>query len=217
MRVILLGPPGAGKGTQAELFVSTWKLEHISSGDIFRKQIKAKTPLGLKIKKYVDSGALVPDDIVVDLVVRKIDEVGKEKGFILDGFPRTLNQAKILQEQLSRLDLDIDKVFYLDASEEIIIKRLSGRRICKECAANYHLVNLPPKDEGVCDRCRGQLYQRQDDMPATVQNRLKVYQQQTAELIEYYRRQGILAAINSDLSKDETFALVRQIMQTVTN
>jgi len=215
MRVILLGPPGAGKGTQAELFVETWGLEHISSGDIFRKHIKEKTQLGLKIKEYVDSGGLVPDDIVVEVVVQKINELGKEKGFILDGFPRTLNQAKILDEQLSRLGIDIDKVFYLDATEEIIVKRLSGRRICKECGTGYHLVNLPPKKTGICDRCGGQLYQRPDDMSATIQNRLHVYEQQTAELIEYYRQKGILATVNSDLSKDETFVLVRQIIQTV--
>lgn len=212
MRLILLGPPGAGKGTQAQVFIENWQLTHISTGDIFRRLIKEKTPLGLKIKQYVTSGGLVPDEIVVEVVVQKMNELGREANFVLDGFPRTLIQATILDKKLIELDISIDKVLYFNASEDVIIERLSGRRICKECGATYHIVNIPPKKEGICDQCGGNLYQREDDKPETVRNRLKVYHQQTAELIEYYKKKCLLETLNSDLSKDETFKVVKKIL-----
>ena len=212
MRLVLLGPPGAGKGTQAQILKDIMGLRHISTGDIFRRLIKEKTPLGLKIKQYVTSGGLVPDEIVVEVVVQKMNELGREANFVLDGFPRTLIQATILDKKLIELDISIDKVLYFNASEDVIIERLSGRRICKECGATYHIVNIPPKKEGICDQCGGNLYQREDDKPETVRNRLKVYHQQTAELIEYYKKKCLLETLNSDLSKDETFKVVKKIL-----
>lgn len=205
MRLVLLGPPGAGKGTQAEILAEKYNAEHISTGDIFRELIKKNSPLGLKIKGYVESGELIPDEIVVDVVVNKIKELGPDKGFVLDGFPRTLRQAELF-------DIPVDKVFYFDTSEDVIIKRLSGRRICRDCGTNYHLINMPPKKDGICDRCGGELYQRNDDKPDTIHNRLKVYKEQTVELISYYKNKNILETINGDLSRDETFSIVEAIL-----
>lgn len=212
MKIILLGPPGAGKGTLAKMMVDTWGLEHISTGDMFRKLIKEETPLGLKIKNYVESGALVPDEIVVEVVIQRINEIGKDKGFILDGFPRTFNQASILDENLEKLDIRIDKVLNLNSREEVIIQRLGGRRICKVCGESFHVTNVPPKKEGICDSCGGELYQRKDDNSETVRNRLKVYNDQTAELIDYYNKSDLLSTINSDLSMEQTFNAVKEIL-----
>lgn len=212
MRLILLGPPGAGKGTQAVVLAEKYDVEHISTGDIFRELIKNNSSLGLKIKRYVETGALIPDDIVVEVVVNKIKGLDYNKGFILDGFPRTLSQAEMLDKTLFELGISIDKVFYFDTSEDVIIKRLSGRRICKNCGANYHLVNMPPKKPGICDLCGGELYQRKDDEPQTIHNRLNVYKDQTVDLIDYYKNKNILETINGDLSRDDTFGVIKKIL-----
>lgn len=212
MRLVLLGPPGAGKGTQAKILAEKYNAEHISTGDIFRELIKKNSPLGLKIKGYVESGELIPDEIVVEVVADKIKELGSDKGFILDGFPRTLRQAEALGSTLNGAGISIDKVFYFDTSEGIIIKRLSGRRICRNCGANYHLVNMPPKKTGVCDICGGELYQRNDDKPDTIHNRLKVYREQTVDLIDYYKDKDLLEAVNGDLSRDDTFSVIEAIL-----
>lgn len=212
MRLILLGPPGAGKGTQAKILAERYSVEHISTGDIFRELIKDNSPLGLKIKKYVEAGELIPDKVVLEVVASRIKNLDFKKGFILDGFPRTLPQARMLDGMLKKLGVCIDKVFYFDTSEDIIIKRLTGRRICRDCGANYHLVNMPPKKSGVCDFCGGELYQRKDDEPETIRNRLRVYQEQTADLIGYYKNEGILETVNGDLSKDETFSIIEGML-----
>lgn len=213
MRLVLLGPPGAGKGTQAVILAENYKLEHISTGDIFRELIKNNSPLGLKIKKYVETGGLIPDDIVVEVVIDKIKRIDVKKGFILDGFPRTLKQAQILDGILEKMGFCIDKVFYFETSEDIIIKRLSGRRTCKNCGAIYHVVNMPPKKDDVCDLCGGQLYQRKDDESETVRTRLKVYNEQTVDLIGYYKKRNILDTINGDLSKDDAFKEIESILE----
>lgn len=215
MRLILLGPPGAGKGTQAKVLAENYKLEHVSTGDIFRELIKNNSPLGLKIKKYVETGELIPDEIVAEVVVKKIKDMDFNRGFILDGFPRTLQQAEILNTTLSALNVSIDKVFYFDTSEKVIIKRLSGRRICRNCATNYHLVSMPPKKAGICDICRGELYQRKDDEPETIHNRLKVYNDQTVDLINYYKKKNILEEINGDLSKDDAFSIIHRVLSGI--
>lgn len=215
MRLILLGPPGAGKGTQAVILAKEYNVPHISTGDIFREFIKNNTPLGLEIKRYVETGALIPDDIVSKVVIEKIKAIDYNKGFILDGFPRTLDQALTLDKMLSELGISIDKVFYFDTSEDVIIKRLSGRRICKNCGANYHLVTMPPKKDGICDLCGGQLYQRKDDQPDTIHNRLNVYNHQTVGLIDYYKNKGILETVNGDLSRDDTFSVIKGILSRV--
>lgn len=212
MRLILLGPPGAGKGTQAKILAERYSVEHISTGDIFRELIKDNSPLGLKIKKYVEAGELIPDKVVLEVVASGIKNLDFKKGFILDGFPRTLPQARMLDSTLKKLGTCIAKVFYFDTSEDIIIKRLTGRRICRDCGANYHLVNMPPKKSGVCDFCGGELYQRKDDEPETIHNRLRVYQEQTADLIGYYKKEGILETVNGDLSKDETFSIIEGML-----
>lgn len=208
MRLVLLGPPGAGKGTQAKVLAERYNAEHISTGDIFRELIKKGAPLGEKIKMYVDTGELIPDEIVTEVVADKIKGFGPLKNFIMDGFPRTLKQA----EMLERSGINIGRVFYFDTSEEIIIKRLGGRRICRDCGANYHLTNMPPKKNGVCDTCGGVLYQRKDDEPETIHNRLKVYKEQTVDLIDYYKEKDILETVNGDLSKDETFDVIEAIL-----
>lgn len=213
MRLVLLGPPGAGKGTQAVVLAERYGIPHISTGDIFRELIKNNSPLGLKIKQYVDTGELIPDSVVVEVVADKIKKMDFKRGFILDGFPRTLPQARMLDSTLKILGVSIDKVFYFDTSTDIVIKRLTGRRICKNCGANYHLTNMPPKKNDVCDLCGGELYQRKDDTPETIHNRLRVYHEQTADLIDYYKNTGALETVNGDLSKDETFSIIEAVLQ----
>ncbi|ODS33800.1 MAG: adenylate kinase [Candidatus Scalindua rubra] len=196
MRLVFLGPPGVGKGTQAENTSLKENIPHISSGNLLREAVEAKTETGLKAKEYIEKGLLVPDDLVVKIVVGKITSADCKKGFILDGFPRNLSQAKILDKTLNELSEKIDKIFYFTTSEDIIIKRLSGRRTCKSCGANYHEMFMPPAKDGVCDKCGSELYQRKDDNPKTISERLRVYREQTEELIDYYRKNGELIEIN---------------------
>lgn len=206
MRVILLGPPGAGKGTQAVSIAQEAGLPHISTGDMFRAALKQGTPLGLQAKTYMDKGELVPDDVVVAMVRERIMQPDCAKGFLLDGFPRTLVQAEKLDETLAAAGLGIDLVLNMVCSAETIVGRLTGRRVCRSCGAIFHVRNMPPKKDGVCDVCGGELYQRDDDKEATILNRLEVYNRMTSGLIEYYRRRGLLKDVNADAPREATLA-----------
>lgn len=198
MRLVLLGPPGAGKGTQAKGLSEKLKLRHISTGDILRQSIKQNTALGVKAKKYVESGELVPDELVTEMVIEHMNSIDIKEGFILDGFPRNVKQAESLDSFLKgKLLLDY-LVIYLDANINTLIQRLGGRRICRKCQAVFHLVNMPPKKEGVCDFCGGALYQRPDDTELTIKNRLQVYNQQTAPVVDYYSVSRRLVRIEAD-------------------
>jgi adenylate kinase len=193
MNIILLGSPGVGKGTYASFIKIKYKLPHISTGDLLRESIEKKTELGLKAKKYYDKGILVPDEITLDLLKQRLTKEDCKKGFILDGFPRTIMQAEAL-DKISKIGVVIN--FY--ASEKIILQRLGGRRICKNCKAIFHLINKKPKKEGVCDLCQGMLYQREDEKPDIIKQRLKIYHDQTMPLEEFYKKRGILKEIKAD-------------------
>ncbi|MDD5476797.1 MAG: adenylate kinase [Candidatus Omnitrophica bacterium] len=199
MYLVLLGPPGAGKGTQAKRLAERLALPHISTGDILRQNVKDGTDLGKQAKGIMDKGLLVPDELVAKMLDERFNNPDTKKGFILDGYPRTLAQAKTLDEILSRKRLAVDLVVYLNTSDEIIIKRLTGRLVCSKCGANFHVVNMPPKVKGVCDSCQGSLYQRSDDNEITVRKRLEVYKNEVASLIEYYTRTKKLHSLNADL------------------
>lgn len=210
LRAVLLGPPGAGKGTQAVRLVEKYEIPHISTGDIFRKNIKEGTELGKKAQEYMNAGALVPDELVVDLVKDRLQQDDCKNGFLLDGFPRTIFQAEKLDEFLSESNLKMDIVINLKVEKEALIKRLTGRRVCKDCGASYHIVNIPPKKEGVCDICGGELIQRKDDNIETVENRINVYEKQTAPLIGYYKEAGSLVDFDGEASLDEVFDAIVQ-------
>ncbi|HEY8436953.1 MAG TPA: adenylate kinase [Haloplasmataceae bacterium] len=212
MNLLIMGPPGAGKGSQAAKIISAYGIPHISTGDMFREAIKSGTPLGLEAKRYIDAGELVPDEVTNGIVKERLQQADCRKGFLLDGYPRTINQAVALDEMLHTLGKKIDAVLNMECSEETIIKRIAGRRICQQCGATYHILNHPPKVENVCDRCGGALYQRKDDNPDTVKNRLEVYYKQTAPLIEYYRSKGNLIMLDGNLEIDELFIDVKRIL-----
>ena len=198
MKIILLGPPGAGKGTQAKGLAGRLSLTHISTGDLLRQNVAKGTGLGKEAKAYMDKGALVPDALVNQMLKRRFEEADIKKGFILDGYPRNFNQAAELDSILKSRDSAIDLVIYLETSEKVIIQRLTGRLVCKVCGANFHIANMPPKVKGVCDSCGGKLYQRTDDNEQTVRNRLEVYKNEVASLIDYYQTQGKLKRVDSD-------------------
>ncbi len=210
LRAVLLGPPGAGKGTQAVRLVEKYEIPHISTGDIFRKNIKEGTELGKKAQEYMNAGALVPDELVVDLVKDRLQQDDCKNGFLLDGFPRTIFQAEKLDEFLSESNQKMDIVINLKVEKKALIKRLTGRRVCKDCGASYHIVNIPPKKEGVCDICGGELIQRKDDNIETVENRINVYEDQTAPLIGYYKEAGSLVDFDGEASLDEVFDAIVQ-------
>jgi len=200
VKLVLLGPPGAGKGTQAELLSGELKIPHISTGEMMREAIESGSEVGRKVKDFVEKGLLVPDDLMIQVVGNRLSQPDCKGGFILDGFPRTIEQAKALD------DMPVgspDIVVYLEASEDTIVERLSGRRTCRRCGANYHVKYLPPKVEGICDKCGGELYRREDDEPETIRKRLKVYREQTAGLIDYYRKCGLLVSVNADAGLHE--------------
>lgn len=196
MNVILLGPPGAGKGTQAELLIEKYGIPHISTGDIFRAAVKEGTQLGVKAKEYLESGQLVPDEIVVGIVAERLQQADCRNGFLLDGFPRTVPQADALEEFLNSLNKKVTAVINIEVDFAILMARLTGRRVCHDCGAIYHIQNKREKSPGICDQCGGELYQRDDDLPETVQKRLQVYQRQTEPLIEYYRDKSLLVSFD---------------------
>lgn len=205
MRLILMGPPGAGKGTQAEMLTKHYKIPHISTGDMFRAAIKEGTPLGIKAKSYLDTGALVPDEVTIGIVAERLAQADCSNGFLLDGFPRTAAQADALTKILSDLNMGLDGVVNIELDDDILLERLTGRRVCRQCSATYHVIFKPPRDDDKCDICGGELYQRSDDTLETSQNRLKVYNDQTEPLIAYYSEQGLLRRIQGDQEIEEVF------------
>ena len=206
LRTILLGPPGAGKGTQAAKIVEKYGIPHISTGDIFRENIKKGTELGKKAQKYMNRGELVPDDLVIEIATTRLLEDDCKNGFLLDGFPRTVYQAEKLDEFLQSHDSKIDNVIDIAVGKDELIERLTGRRVCKSCGASFHVVNIPPKQEGICDYCGGELIQRADDNLETVTNRIDVYEDQTMPLIDYYEKAGTLTHIDGSTGLDNVFA-----------
>ena len=205
LRTLLLGPPGAGKGTQAVKIVEKYGVPHISTGDIFRENIKNGTELGKKAQEYMNKGELVPDDLVIDLATSRLLEPDCANGFLLDGFPRTVYQAEKLDEFLAAHDSKIDVVLDIAVEKEELITRLTGRRVCKTCGASFHVVSVPPKQEGICDFCGGELIQRADDNLETVTNRIEVYEAQTMPLVDYYENAGNIAHINGAASLEDVF------------
>jgi adenylate kinase len=212
MRLVLLGPPGAGKGTQASAIVEKYKIPHISTGDIFRANIKEGTALGKEAKSYMDKGLLVPDELVVSIVKDRLLKDDCAKGFLLDGFPRTVNQADSLDSELSKMGIELDRVININANAEILIERAVGRRICRECGATYHIKFNPPKVEGVCDKDGGELYQRDDDNESTVSTRINVYMEQTQPLIDYYGDKGLLLDVDGTLEISTVFELITEAL-----
>ena len=207
--LILLGPPGAGKGTQAGRIVEEYGIPHVSTGDILRGAVKNQTQMGLEAKKYMDAGELVPDSVVIGIVKDRLQEPDTAKGFLMDGFPRTIPQAEALDAALDGLGRAVTKTVVVLVDEEELVRRLSGRRICRVCQAPFHVVFNPPKKEGVCDKCGGELYQRDDDSEATVRNRLEVYRNQTEPLIDYYDQAGLVARIDGAQSPEKVYEDVR--------
>ena len=205
INMVLLGPPGAGKGTQAALLVKAYDLLHVSTGDMLRAAISEGTETGLKAQEYMTKGELVPDELVTQIVVERIRKPDAEGGVIFDGYPRTKAQAASLDEAFSKEGRELDIVLYLKTSEEVAVQRLSGRRMCPKCLKNYHITNMPPKEEGVCDTCKVELLQREDDKPETVKNRLRVYVKQTEDLIGYYEDKGLLREVSGDVTADKLF------------
>lgn len=210
MRLILLGPPGAGKGTQASSIVAEYGITHISTGDIFRHNIKNETELGKKVKSYLDKGQLVPDELTIDLVWDRLSKDDCKKGFLLDGFPRTINQAEALQKGLEERGLKLDKVINIDVDKNILVKRLSGRRVCKNCGETYHVDNKPTLKDGVCDKCSGEVIQRADDNEKTVLDRIEVYEKQTFPLIDFYKKLGLILTVDGTLSIEDVFSQIKE-------
>ncbi len=208
MHVIMLGPPGSGKGTMAGELSHRFQITHISTGDIFRKNIKDQTPLGIEAKGYIDKGLLVPDSVTIAMVADRIAEPDCHPGYLLDGFPRTLAQAKALSEHLASTGEKIDIVVNLELPDALVVERLSSRRLCSGCGRGYHVIDLPPKVEGICDACGGQLIQRDDDKPETILRRLKAYHESTAPLIDYYQSAGILFSVVNDGPVGSNYAKV---------
>ena len=212
MKIIMLGAPGAGKGTQAEKICAKYNIPHISTGDIFRANIKNNTELGQKAKSYMDQGLLVPDELVVELVADRITQDDCAKGFVLDGFPRTIPQAEALDAALEKMGTSMDYAIDVDVPDQNIINRMSGRRACLDCGATYHIVTIPTKVEGICDTCGSKVVLREDDKPETVQKRLEVYHAQTQPLIEYYKKQNVLRTVDGTQPMDEVFEAIVDIL-----
>ena len=212
MKIIMLGAPGAGKGTQAKKIAAKYGIPHISTGDIFRANIKNGTELGKKAKTYMDQGLLVPDELVVDLVVDRVNQDDCENGYVLDCFPRTIPQAEALTEALEKMGQKVDFAIYVNVPDENIVKRMGGRRACVTCGATYHMVYAPTKKEGICDTCGGELILRDDDKPETVQKRLNVYHDQTQPLIDYYTSQGILRTVDGTVDIDDVFRAITEFL-----
>lgn len=212
MKIVMLGAPGAGKGTQAQMMAEKFGLPHISTGDIFRANIKNGTELGKKAKAFMDAGKLVPDELTVEILLDRVKADDCAKGYILDGFPRTIPQAEVLSDTLAKTGEKIDYAINVDVPDANIVKRMSGRRSCPKCGASYHIEFIPPKKEGVCDNCGSELIQRADDNPETVQNRLTVYHEQTQPLIEYYGAKNALVSVDGTKPMDEVFADILKVI-----
>ena len=212
MKIIMLGAPGAGKGTQAKKIAAKYGIPHISTGDIFRANIKNGTELGKKAKTYMDQGLLVPDELVVDLVVDRVNQDDCANGYVLDGFPRTIPQAEALTEALEKMGQKVDYAIDVNVPDENIVRRMGGRRACVTCGATYHMVYAPTKKEGICDTCGGELILRDDDKPETVQKRLNVYHEQTQPLIDYYTNQGILLTVDGTVDIDDVFRAITEFL-----
>ena len=212
MKIIMLGAPGAGKGTQAKKIAAKYGIPHISTGDIFRANIKNGTELGKEAKTYMDQGLLVPDELVVDLVVDRVNQDDCKNGYVLDGFPRTIPQAEALTEALEKMGQKVDFAIDVNVPDENIVKRMGGRRACVTCGATYHMVYAPTKKEGICDTCGGELILRDDDKPETVQKRLNVYHDQTQPLIDYYTSQGILRTVDGTVDIDDVFRAITEFL-----
>ena len=212
MKIIMLGAPGAGKGTQAKMIAAKYNIPHISTGDIFRANIKNGTELGAKAKEYMDKGLLVPDELVVDLVIDRFKEPDCKNGYVLDGFPRTIPQAEALDKALTAIGESVDYAINVEVPDENIVRRMGGRRACVGCGATYHIVYSPTKVEGKCDTCGGDLIIRDDDKPETVQNRLAVYHEQTQPLIDYYTNKGIIAEVDGTQEMNDVFAAIVKIL-----
>lgn len=212
MKIIMLGAPGAGKGTQAKKIAEKYKIPHISTGDIFRANIKNGTELGIKAKTYMDQGLLVPDELVVDLVVDRVKQEDCANGYVLDGFPRTIPQAEALDTALDAIGEKIDYAINVEVPDEDIVRRMSGRRACVACGATYHLVHIPPKTEGLCDTCGKELILRDDDKPETVEKRLNVYHDQTQPLIDYFTKKNVLVEVDGTVDMADVFAAIVKIL-----
>jgi adenylate kinase len=213
MKIIMLGAPGAGKGTQAKQIAGKYQIPHISTGDIFRANIKNGTELGKKAKEYMDQGLLVPDELTCDLVMDRIGQDDCKNGFVLDGFPRTIPQAEALDAALSKIGETMDFAIDVDVPDENIVRRMSGRRACLNCGATYHIVAIPPKQEGICDSCGSPLVLRDDDKPETVQKRLDVYHEQTQPLIDYYKKQDILKTVDGTQPMEVVFGDIVKVLE----
>lgn len=212
LRLVFLGPPGAGKGTHAARAAEQWGIAHISTGDLFRAEAKRDTPLGRKLAGYMQQGVLVPDEVVIELVLARLEAGDARQGFTLDGFPRTVSQAEALDRALDATHLPIELVIHFATSQAVVVRRLSGRRICRACGANFNVDTLRPRQAGRCDRCGGELYQRVDDLPETVLTRLSVYEQESAPVVDYYRRRGLLRDVNGDVELAEMAEILTRLV-----
>lgn len=212
MKIIMLGAPGAGKGTQAKMIADRYGLPHISTGDIFRANIKNGTELGIEAKKYMDQGLLVPDELTVKILLDRVAQDDCSNGYVLDGFPRTIPQAQVLDKALAELGDKIDYAINVDVPDENIINRMSGRRACVACGETYHIVHVPTKVEGICDRCGKELILRDDDKPETVKNRLNVYHEQTQPLIDFYTARGVLKSVDGTVDRKDVFTSITAIL-----
>ena len=212
MKIIMLGAPGAGKGTQAKMIAEKYGVPHVSTGDIFRANIKNGTQLGMEAKKYMDQGLLVPDELTVKILLDRVAKEDCKNGYVLDGFPRTIPQAEVLDKALTEINDKIDYAINVDVPDENIIKRMGGRRACLSCGATYHIEHIPPKQEGICDVCGKELVLRDDDRPETVKNRLDVYHKQTQPLIDFYEAKGILRSVDGTVDMKDVFAAIVAIL-----
>lgn len=210
MNLIIMGAPGSGKGTTATVIREKYNLDHISTGDLFRYNIKENTPLGIEAKSYIDKGALVPDDVTVRMVEDRLAKIENGKGFILDGFPRTIAQAEALDKILDSMGKKIDAVMYVVTDDDVIMDRVTTRRVCEKCGASFNVKYMPSKVEGVCDNCGGKTIQRSDDNPATVQSRLDTYRENTAPLIDFYNARGLIVEGNNNISSDDCIKAIEE-------
>ena len=213
MKIIMLGAPGAGKGTQAKMIAAKYQIPHISTGDIFRANIKNGTELGMEAKKYMDQGQLVPDELTVKILLDRVAQPDCSEGYVLDGFPRTIPQAEVLDSALEKLGDSIDFAMDVDVPDENIVRRMSGRRACLSCGATYHIEHIPPKQEGVCDTCGQPLVLRDDDKPETVLKRLKVYHEQTQPLIDFYTKKGVLRSVDGTVDMNDVFEAIVNVLE----